>query len=240
MIILSGAGEIVSFSSPADEPTLDWWLKADSLALSDGDSVVDWLDSSGANKHYGQDTVGVQPIKQTAGGFAVVRFTNDRLVPDPNPRTLSAANTMIVVCTKSSTTNSYIFAGNGGGATPAFISRFSSKDFEYFYAGGSERQTFIASTDTALHILTLTRADNVGNYIGYLDGVQIFSVAVDPSNDWGSGGEIQEIGANGIAIGDDFYNGDIAEIIHCSSVLGSTQLTNMHRYLGTKYGITVP
>lgn len=239
--LIAAAGTPGPFS-PIDEPTLDWWLKADAITgLNDGDPVTDWLDSSTAGKHYGQDTAGNKPTYKTGivNGKPVVRFaTDDKLVADPDPRTLSAANTLIIVCTPTSGTDDYIFGGTATGGCPAFISGFSSKAFEYFGGNGAERQTF-AALASGFHILSLTRTDDSGNYDGYFDGTQVFSEAVSGTSDW-SGQSIQDIGANGQGLGDDFFNGDIAEIIHCSSVVGASRLTEFHNYLGDKYAITVP
>jgi hypothetical protein len=231
----SAAGGFV----PTDEPTLDWWLTADSLVLSDDDPVVDWLDSSTAGKDYGQDSAGIQPTYKTniLNGRPVVRFAGgDKLGGDPDSRIFGSANTLIFVCTPSSTTDSYIFGGDGGGGIPAFISGFSSKSFEYFNSS-SERATFAAST-SGFHILTLIRTDDTGNAVGYFDGAAAFSIAVDASLDW-SANFVSEIGTNGAAGGENPYNGDIAQIIHCSSVLDATGLNNMHTYLGDLYGISI-
>lgn len=163
----------------------------------------------------------------------MVRFaTNDKLGPNPS-RDFGSTNTLIVVCTPSSTANSYIFGGGHGGGTPAFISGFSSLAFEY-YNGSGERATFAAST-SGFHILTLTRS-NSGTADGYFDGVSAFSIAIDGGNNW-NGSEVSEIGANGAGGGDDFYNGDIAEILHWPSVLSGGNLTLIHNYLKSKYGI---
>lgn len=238
-MLMYGAAAVGGAFLPTDEATLDWWLTADSLILSDNDPVVDWLDSSPAGKHYGMNTVAKQPTYKTniLNGRPVVRFAaGDALGADPSARTHSVANTMILVCTPSSTTNSYIFGGSGGAGTPAFISGFASKSFEYFNGSG-ERATFAAST-SGFHILTVTRTDSSGNVVGYLDGAQVFSIAVDPSVDW-NGKQVSEIGTNGAAGGEDPYNGDLPQILHCSSVLDATGLNNMHTYLSDEYNIPI-
>ena len=220
--------------SPSDIAGLDWWLEADSISGNDGDAVTDWLDISGAAKHYGQNTTSEKPVlkKNIVNGHAVVRFTtDDRLAPDPNGRTLSTANTMVLVGTPTTTSSSYIFAGDQSQGIPAFISGFSSKSFEYFNPG-SERATFAAST-SGFHILTVTRTDDTGNAVGYLDGTQVFSIAVSTSSDWAIA-TIVQIGSFG---GINFYSGDIAEILHWPSVLSGADLTSLHSYLKTKYGI---
>jgi hypothetical protein len=222
---------------PTDIASINYWLTADSLVLSDGDPVVDWLYSG--TKNYGQNTVSAQPTYKTniVNGKPVVRFTtDDKLVADPTALTLATANTIIAVCTPSSTANSYIFGGDGGGGIPAFISGFGGKSFEYFNSN-SERATFAAST-SGFHILTLTRTDDSGNAVGYFDGASAFSIAVDTSLDFLLR-NINEIGANGNAGGEDFYNGDIRHILHYSAVLTSAELNDVHTYLGNDCGISI-
>jgi hypothetical protein len=209
---------------------LDWFLDADTISGNDGDPVVDWLDSGPDGRHYGQNTSTNQPTlkKNLYNGHAAVRFaTNDKLVPDPTSRGYGAANTLVLVCTPSSTANSYILSGNGSGGEPALLSGFSSKAFEYYNVGGAERSTF-ATSASGLHILTVARTDDAGNCIGYYDGVQVFSVAVNTGADW-SGHDIPEIGANGPASGDDYYNGDIAMIIKFNqNHAGASGLDDLH------------
>jgi hypothetical protein len=218
---------------------LDWDLDADTISGNDGDAVVDWFDSSGAAKHYGQDTGASQPtLKKTLyNGHSAVRFaTNDKLVADPNPAGFGSASTLIIVCTPSSTTNSYILGGSGSEGIPAIISGFASKAFEYYNTAG-ERQTFAASA-SGLHVLTLTRTDDSGNVIGYYDGTQVFSVAVNGSLDW-TGLQITEIGNNGNAAGDNFYNGDVPRIIKFNqNHAGAAGLTNLHTAIKSFYGVT--
>lgn len=228
--------------SPPGTP--DWWMKADAITgLNDDDPVVSWLDSSSAAKHYGQASAGNRPTYKTniVNGLPVVRFaTDDSLVQDPDARTLAVANTLIIVCSPSTSTDDYILGGSGTEGVPAIISGFSSKAFEYYnsVSGTGERETFQASA-SGFHILTVTRTDDTGNVVGYYDGTQVFSTGVNTSRDW-DGLFIQEIGANGNASGSDPFNGDIAEIIHYASVLSGGDLTTVHNYLGSKYAITVP
>lgn len=219
---------------PTDIASLDWWLTAESLALSDGAAVVDWLDSSPAGRHYGQNTVASQPIYKIVNGRGAVRFNSDRLIgPDPTARTYTTANTLIIVCSPSSG-QGYILVGSGSQGTPAIISAFSGKAFEYFNTS-SERATF-ATTASGFHILTITRTDDVGNYVGYFDGTQVFSGAVNTSLDW-SGKSINQIGR--FISGSDNYTGDVAQALHFNAILTSAELNNVHSYLGTLYGITV-
>lgn len=217
--------------TPPDVPGLDWWLNADNIVGDDGDPVVDWQDWSGANKSYGQNTTLRQPTLKTAlyNGHNAVRFgTNKCLVPDPDARTYGTTNTLWCICTPSSTSD-YILRGDGSEGGPAFISAFLSRAFEYFYTSGGERATFDTSA-TGLHYLVLVRTDDVGNYVGYFDGTQVFSNAVNTGNDW-NGRNCAIIGA--FTAGLSAYTGDIVEIGHSNQALSGGDLTDLFSYLDT-------
>jgi hypothetical protein len=220
---------------------LDWYMDADSVEGNDGDPVIDWFDSSGAAKHYGQNTSTRQPTLKNAlyNGHNAIRFgTNKCLVPDPNPRVYGTANTLVCVCTRSSTSD-YIIKGSGAEGGPAFISKFNPgsgvKDFEYFFASsGHERGTFAASA-SGLHILTMCKTDDTGNYVGYFDGTQVINSAVNTNDDWNVR-QAAIIGA--FTAGSSAYDGDICLILHFNANhAGTGGLTNLHNALKTRFSI---
>lgn len=218
----SGAGGPFT---PLSEPTLDFWLTADVLSLSVNDPVVDFPDHFGLN--YGQNTGANQPKYKIIGGKPAVEFDgNDQLNADPASLVWTPANTLIW-CGSPSSTAAYLFA------EVAFISGFGGKAFEYFWpSSGTERRTF-ATTASGDHILTLTRTNGTGNYVGYYDGLQMFSIPV-AGPDWNGSG-LQSIG-NRTGSG---FTGYMRQMMHCFSVLDADGLNNMHTYLSDEYGISI-
>jgi hypothetical protein len=212
---------------------LDWFLDADTILGSDNDPVVDWLDTTASNFDYGQNTGARQPILKVAlyNGHNAVRFgTNKCLVPDPTTASFGSANTLICVCTPSSAAD-YIVRGSSDEGRPAFLSGFNPgsgvKAFEYWNRSGGvgERETFDASA-SGLHILTLARTDDTGNYVGYFDGVEVFNVAVNTGRDW-SGAGVAIIGA--FTAGSSAYDGDIPMIIKFNqNHAGASGLDDLH------------
>jgi hypothetical protein len=243
---LADSALIVLDFSPLQVADVDWVMDGDTPAVdfgyTDGSAVVDWRDSSAAARHYGQNTTLRQPTYKTNlyNGHNAIRFgTNKCLVPDPTARDFGTANTLICVCTPSSAAE-YILSGTGAEGRPAFLSKFNPgagvANYEYWNksSGSGERSTFDVSA-TGLHILTLARTDDTGNYIGYFDGTQVFSVAVDTARDWTTN-SVALIGA--LTAGSSQYDGDIAYIIHCNrNLAGTSDLDDIHNYLLARYGI---
>ena len=219
---------------------LDWDMDGDQATIS-GTPEFDWPDLSSAAKHYGQNTVARQPtLVSGPNGHQLVRFgTNKCLVPDPTARDFGTANTLICVCTPSSAAD-YILKGSGAEGRPAFISGFNPgsgvKAFEYWNSssGTQERATFAASA-SGLHILTLARTDDTGNYIGYFDGTEVFNTAVNTTRDWATN-NVAIIGA--FTAGASAYDGDVGYIIHFNANhAGTGGLTNLHNALKSRFSI---
>lgn len=228
--------------SPLSISGLDLWLRGRTASIS-GVPEFDAPDSSPANLPYGQNTALNQPTLVTGvDGHQLIRFgSNKFLLPDPTSRTFAVANTMVVVCTKSSSPD-YIISGTEAGlhGSPAIISGFNNsgvKDFEYYndFGGGNiERATFAASTDSNLHILIVTRTDSVGNVDGYFDGgVPAFSIPVNSSCNW-NGLALSRLGRQHSA-GSSNYTGDFGEGLHWPSIASKADLNLLGGYLATEY-----
>lgn len=230
--VMLGIGSSVPGFSPNDVANLDWWMDGDNASIN-GVPEFDWPDISANAKHYGQNIVAQQPSITGAiyNGHRGVQFAAGKdLVPDTSALDFTLANTMIVVCTKSSAAE-YIFRGSGGQGGPAFISAFASKDFEYLFTttAAHERATFAASTDSNLHILTVAKTDDTGNYVGYFDGVEVFNNAIHTSDDWNPQ-TLTRIGA--LTAGAGVYDGVIAYMLHyAQNLAGTSDLDDVHDFL---------
>lgn len=226
---------------PSMEPSLDLWLKADPLALNDGDPVSTWIDSSRSGLNYGA-AGSARPTFKTniVNGWPIVRFaTDDVLTPSGAALTYGEDNTLAVICTERTSGTGYILAGSGAQGGPAFITGFSSRDFEYFFTAtvGHERQTFATTAAAGFHLLVLVREDGGAfneRLQGYFDGARAFDVVVNGLDNWST----QTLSKIGDFSAGDFYNGDIAEIMHFRCLFGPRQLNNLSRYAFHKYGIS--
>lgn len=226
--------------SPLDISGLDLWLRGNTSTIS-GVPEFDAPDSSPANRPYGQNTAANEPsLVAGPGGTQLIRFGSGKfLVPDPTSRTFAVANTMVAVCTKSSSPD-YVISGTEAGlhGSPAFISGFNPgvADFEYYndFGGGNvERATFAASTDTNLHILICTRTDDTGNYSLYFDGGSPVTGAVNNNCDW-SGLALSRIGRQHSA-GSSNYTGDVGDILHWPIIVSKADLNLLGAFFASLY-----
>lgn len=200
--------------SPSDIAGLDVWLKADSLALSDGDPVATWTDSSGNGNNATQGTSGNRPTLQTneLNALPVVRFdgSDDFLVTSYTP---PGTHTLFVVYVRTSGS----FVGNTTGDGPLF------RNINYWTNVNNSSITLTTSIGSGPNFL----AASAGSV--HLHGVDITSFG---TNNSASGSAISV----GVSL-DGSYNGDIAELVYYNSVLGTTDRQSVESYLAAKYGL---
>src|SRR2546430_5219180 len=95
---ISNPFNVTSFS-PSSIPNLALWLKADQLALNDGDPVGAWNDQSGNARNFTQGTAGFKPLYKTGiqNGLPVVRFDGvDDFLQNTNPPTNFSVTTLFI------------------------------------------------------------------------------------------------------------------------------------------------
>lgn len=152
-ILNSGAVAVIS---PTDIAGLAFWLKADSLVLTNADPVTTWADSSGNARDAAQATVANKPlyITNVVGGKPVVRFDgiNDHLIT-PSIAAM-AATTVFLVVKNANATSSYAFIM--GADNNAIISEFVAGKWEYYITP----RTQIGNTSTTAFQIIKT---NVGS-----------------------------------------------------------------------------
>lgn len=117
--------------SPDDIAGLVLWLKADSLALSDGDFVGTWEDSSAAGNDASNGFAGTIPTYQTneLNGLPVVRFDGSDNLTTASITAITAWSIFFVV-KSAGTGTAYLLAA--GSDTTAIIHGFVGGKWEYF------------------------------------------------------------------------------------------------------------
>jgi hypothetical protein len=233
-------------AAPFDPSTitgLNLWLKADSLALSDGAAVSAWADSSGHGYAVTQATGANQPIYKSAiaNGKPVLRFngTTQRLESStagviPSGTT---AYTVFIVCALAATSSVYVPFATGPSASFATSMLFFNNTAQW-----TQRQVNAASGNVDV-------SDSISVVVGAFD---VLTGDWNGSNIhlWRNGSfkgisgitTILNLG-NYVSIGMDGpdgylfpYNGDIAEVLVYNSALSTTDRQNVETYLRTKYG----
>jgi hypothetical protein len=231
----SGAGPN---QTPDQIAGLKLWLKADSLALSDGDPVGTWTDSSGTSNDATQATAGFKPLYKTGiiNGKPVVRFdgVDDYLAFPVGPTTSSTAFVVAKLNAAPGSQPQYapfiIFGDSTGGVSGSRIcARLAGTNWGSF-AFSSEVSSGEDLTNNVPALLEITTTS--GSTILYRQGTQKATAtdhAAGPGTsqlNWICG----EIGATR------WLSADIAEIIIYDSVLSTSDRQSIENYLLVKYG----
>ncbi len=232
--------------SPSDLANLALWLKADALALNDGDAVSTWTDSSGNSRHATQTGAStLMPTYKTniINGKPVVRFdggdylSHSVIASDPTALTIfivakrgTGAITMVAWGHRSETTR-LIQVSYASNATDLVLQLRSS--------GNSIKQpTIVSVTPANAHIYT-ARFNKAGNshQLWYNGGSVASDTTAFGAETFTSSLETVGAGNNG-SYGFNF-TGDMAEQIIYDAVLSDTNRGKVETYLASKYAITL-
>ncbi len=206
---------------PSDIAGLKLWLKADSLALADGNPVSTWTDSSGnGNDATGSSTA--RPTYKTAivGGKPVVRFdgSNDVLATS---FVTPSAHTIFVVYNR---TNLSPIGSGPGGDGPLWR---GTNVWPSISSGFATLSTTIYTG--AWSYLALTWNGTSTSTGAWLNGADVFTLSSFPV----AATDPLQLGSSL----DGFYSGDIAEVCVFDSLLNTTDRQLVENYFHTKYGI---
>ena len=227
-----GSARVGSTWTPASLPSLDLWLKADSLSLADGASVTTWADSSGVGND-GTPSTGT-PIYRTAqiNGLPAVDFsaTNFNTAASASSAAHSVA---VVVRLDSFTAARTVISSNGSNG--GLQLRFETTGFPALLQAG-----VAAIGDPGTTALTLAAwAIVIATYDSTAD-TYAFRVAKAASGSGTSATNLTaartiRVGAN--YNGSEAMDGMIAELIHSSTVWSGSDIAAVESHLGTKYAL---
>jgi hypothetical protein len=222
--MLASIGTISSTKAnfiPTDIAGLKFWIRANTLSLSDNDPVTTWPDESGNGNDVSQSTAGFKPVFKTniLNGLPIVRF-------DGIDDTLTGGFTI---------TYGSVFAVanfNSGGNFPNYnglvITNAGATSGDYIIAGdGSGTTNLYNNNQTTLYV----RKDLTYNFspltsfktISVIDASPNSRTTLNIGNDPGAGSR--------------FWNGDVAEIIIYDSELTTTQRKRVENYFINKYAL---
>lgn len=221
--------QLESFN-PRDIAGLQLWLDASQInGLNDGDPVSTWIDLSGNGNDVTQATASKKPTYQTSeiNGKPCLRFdgVDDFLI---NTLFIAAQPLTILCVSKLTVGKTYSRMFDGGASSRLLIGQQGPNEL-LFYAG-STSPTYIRATPWPWSFYT-----GIFNGSGsqqFLNGTLLGTA--DPYN-WGL---IElRVGCGWWQGDNEFWAGDIAELIIYNTTLSAGNLTLLHAYIAAKYGI---
>jgi hypothetical protein len=233
--------------TPARLSSLLGWWKADSLGLSDGTAVASWTDSSDYTHDAVQSNAGLRPVCKTniLNGLPVVRFTaaSGHGLELTNLGTdLSGDDThsWFIVSKPSDLSGYPVFITYPVGSTWSYLIEYNN-DGDIFWGAGSGNgwyRCFDANFDTATFSL-ISLVKTASNAFGmWKYGTQIANGFNGPNGAVASttsmSGNMLMGGYFSTSFG---MQGDIAEIVCCSSALSTSERQNVEGYLAWKWGL---
>lgn len=231
--------------APTDIANLSLWLKADSIAGSDGDPISSWSDSSGNGNNATQATGVSQPLLKTAGnglnGLNVVRFdgSNDFMLATFAPG--SVGMTIFYVARTGAALTAYgSVIGSGGSLTPTTGIRWAfdlGSAVDGFGAGwggvaGATGLGNVTGIATSTAFYARYRTDKTAWAI---DGVNTGTPADTsfPTDTFQC-----NIGREGTSGGGSFsFNGDVGEILIYVRDLATDEMASVKDYMITRWGV---
>ncbi len=235
-----GSSPVITAAGAFDPSTiagLKLWLKADAEAYNDGDAVTTWHDQSGNSNNAGG---GVSPTFKTGivNSLPVVRFngSSNYLTSSTNV-TAGAPRTVFAAVISTTATGGTVLTTRITNGAASYLTRLLRLGGVSYVAGdGTATDCTIAedeSTAWQSWSYATWKEDSSRNTSFYFNGSQK-TVSGNPV--------VVEAGASGYLLGQiqsaqQFWSGDMAEILVYDTALGDTDRGNVESYLKTKYGL---
>ena len=246
----SGAGPAwitpASVWTPANLPGVKMWLRGDKGISLSGSNVTGWADQSGNGNNVSQAAGINQPTYgATMNGVPVVSFGAGLFMSLASKITMPSGVTFIAVYRTLDTTSTGGSATSPastliGDSTSGTYSEFGvdggKTDFQYYSSGQTGLAGLINVADGNAHM-------SIATYSSSSSAINLFTdtVAIADASATGQYTTMFE-GFDSVGCGylsQHQFNGDIAEIIVCTGVLGPTDLANLQNYVEGLWGTTV-
>ena len=211
------------------------WLRADSIqGLSDGAQVDTWPDSSGNGNHATQGTVGNQPVwkNNILNGYPVVRLNGtSSFMNGPSVFPVNSDYTVIIASVPRSL-SSPSSALLGTATAPWRYVIFHGNQLWLYHDSTSFSAGFLQYATVGSEAIFTAVFDNSALEASYFyNGL---TAGAGTTTNLNTNNQI-EIGA--VATNQDFFNGDIAEILLFGFALSDNDRSLIETYLNAKYGI---
>lgn len=270
-LLMSAAGAVQAQPNPPDSDvpppgpggvggadgttTLELWLDANDLSLSDGAAVDTWTDASGNTRDVTQSGSKRPTYNTSTSGFngrPVLDFdgTDDVLSSSKN-LDLTSGYTLFIVGRNDAREDF-----NGLFRIAPAVSQNTS-DLEIYWAegssnagdflsvsdrGGSRQDAKVSdagpSPDTTPYLTTVKNTSSGSNLAQYIDGADETSSNPDEVRPLNANPFHVGVGYGGSTPAEERLDGDVAEVIAFSEEINRARRTIVNSYLANKYGIS--
>ena len=238
-------------SYPTDLPVknglLVWLDAADdtTFSYSSGTIVSQWRDKSGNNFHANQSTTANQPSRSSVmnsrkGVFFNASTRLDYMLISSGISVPTDASIFIIYKPATQVYNYAVLIDNyHGSGNAGFVIQRVNNLSQFYYANGNGSSFVDASaspwtyTDNVIQLLSLNKSG--ANATPYISGTAQTTRTVYANTAQVTTG--LAIGYWGFG-GGRYYNGDMCEILIFNRALSSTEMKQVHTYLGQKWGIS--
>ena len=238
--------------NPRSLPNLQLWLPADRINQANNTAVATWADQSGNGYDATQATTAARPTYIASGfnGLPVVRFdgTDDHLGLSGGALGLlkNVAGATIFVAVKYSATAvnapSFFASRNSTSTSVRILIRTSTAPKYNMQATRLDADTAInmnsvQATNTNSVVIQTAKADYSNATLE-----QFINGTLDGSTTFATSGNTENADSLAIFLGrvsTTYLTGDIAEIIVYNRALNTSELSQVHKYLSMKWGITL-
>jgi len=225
--------------SPSDISGLQFWLRADDLALSDGDPVGTWTDRGGGSHNFTQATSGAKPLYKTniAGSMPGVLFdgTDDYLDGGDLQSLFPSAATLFIVFQTVGNNKDWVLARNNGNDTwfykadqsgQGYMGVFRTARIGGYPAAGvfsnanGRRQSFALKSSSSTYQVFVNGTAQTAQTASYDDGSTYFYLGGSPSDPQGQ---------------NRWFPGYLFEVIAYDSALSSTDIASLSTYANSTW-----
>jgi hypothetical protein len=237
---------LITCVAPTEVSGIQLWLKGDVLALGNGASVSNWLDSSGSSWDAIQGTATSQPIFYTnsINGLPVLSFDGSNDYMQGNAFDVSN-NTIFIVARfyQQSANNNGIFSffpssgndwDNANGFAISYKDSTATLKPKYERQAGVDLFVIESSIAAGVHLLSMNFGSGTGSI--YVDGTTLYSDTYSPTAPTIMP-SYYVIGARP-AVGGYYGQTDFAEIIIYNTKLINTERQKLECYLKAKYNLS--
>lgn len=237
---IRGSAGRSSFFVPTQIQNCLLWLRSDiGITTNPGNGRVSgWADQSGNSNHAAQSTAANQPAYAASqmNGLPALRGDGAAYYMKTSAFTLGAQATLITVVQPSAALGNSVRLLEQDYSQTYYLGAdvvASPTKYKLIVNNGTLAATTVSEPSTTNHIVTGLYAPTTGRVYanGTLGGSDTFTA---PSN------LSQALYLMAAAAGGFLFTGYMAEVIAYNRALTAAELTQVHRYLGGRYGVPVP